>query len=262
MLMFAFLIGSAFFTSILSAVLGMAGGMVLMGLLPLVLTLPAAFAAHGIIQFFANAYRAWLLRKHIHRGIALKSAYGAIAALAFAVCVRFTPHAMVVAFVLGTLPFVRRLPLPRGMLRVEFPGRAAASGFLVAAVQIFAGVAGPLLDVFYLDTSLDKHAVVATKAVGQAFSHLLKTCYFVCLPYLVGGENRFSSTGELSQILWILPFAVGAAFVGTALGARLLERVSDTWFRAVTTRAIECIGVAFLFKGFVLLMGFDGPGSV
>ena len=52
-------------TSFLSGLFGMAGGMVLMGLLLLFLPVPAAMILHGVTQVASNGWRAWLWRAHV-----------------------------------------------------------------------------------------------------------------------------------------------------------------------------------------------------
>ena len=61
------LLGSAsLFTSFVSGILGMAGGMMLMGILIAVMPVPAAMTLHGITQLASNGNRAWMLRREIH----------------------------------------------------------------------------------------------------------------------------------------------------------------------------------------------------
>lgn len=52
-------------TSLISGVLSMAGGMILMGVFSLLLSVPAAMVLHGIAQSFSNGSRVWLYRRHI-----------------------------------------------------------------------------------------------------------------------------------------------------------------------------------------------------
>ena len=52
-------------TSIISGILGMGGGMILMGLYGLLLTVPVAMVLHGVTQFAANGSRAWIHRRAI-----------------------------------------------------------------------------------------------------------------------------------------------------------------------------------------------------
>lgn len=190
MIIVATLLGSAFVTSALSAVLGMAGGMVLMGVLPLVLSVQAALIAHGVIQFFSNAFRAWFLRGHIRRDITVECVGGSLVAVAVASSVVFVPNRATVYLTLGVLPFLKWLQLPMATLGIEKRGRPFMSGFGVMCVQMFAGASGPLLDVFYTESRFGKREIVATKAAVQAVSHLMKSCYFALIPWLARGVSR------------------------------------------------------------------------
>src|SRR5262245_39582744 len=88
-------------TSFLSGILGMAGGMILMGILLLMMPLAAAMVLHGLTQMAANGWRAWLWRQHIVWPIAAQYAAGAVvAAMAFAV-IQVTPSKAAALIILG-----------------------------------------------------------------------------------------------------------------------------------------------------------------
>src|SRR5262249_47189838 len=53
-------------TSFLSGIFGMAGGMLLMGILLLLMPFAAAMVLHGVTQMASNLWRAWLWRSQ-HR---------------------------------------------------------------------------------------------------------------------------------------------------------------------------------------------------
>src|SRR6185369_3793459 len=70
-------------TSFISGILGMAGGMILMGVLLALLPLPAAMMLHGISQLAANGWRALMLRREIDWRVMGGYVAGAALALAF-----------------------------------------------------------------------------------------------------------------------------------------------------------------------------------
>src|SRR3954469_17958167 len=76
----AALTASVLSTSFISGVFGMAGGMILMGLLLSLMPLAPAMALHGITQIASNGARAWTWRQHIGWRIVLRYALGALAA--------------------------------------------------------------------------------------------------------------------------------------------------------------------------------------
>ena len=47
-------------------------------------------------------------------------------------------------------------------------------GALCATLQLVAGVSGLLLDVFFVRSAMDRHGVVATRAMSQILGHLIK----------------------------------------------------------------------------------------
>ncbi len=56
---------TALVTSFISGILGMAGGMIFMGVLLALLTVPQAMVLHGVTQLAANGWRAILWRTSI-----------------------------------------------------------------------------------------------------------------------------------------------------------------------------------------------------
>ena len=53
------------FTALLSGVFGMAGGLILVGVLLVVMPLPQAMVLHAVTQMASNGWRALLWRQHI-----------------------------------------------------------------------------------------------------------------------------------------------------------------------------------------------------
>src|SRR5215831_1865690 len=72
---------STLVTSFISGILGMAGGMILMGILLATLPLPAAMMLHGISQLAANGWRAMMLRRQVDWRVVRGYAVGAALAL-------------------------------------------------------------------------------------------------------------------------------------------------------------------------------------
>src|SRR5262245_25578359 len=52
-------------TSFISGIFGMAGGMILLGILLAIMPLAAAMVLHGLTQMASNGWRAWLWMTHI-----------------------------------------------------------------------------------------------------------------------------------------------------------------------------------------------------
>ncbi len=235
----AFVVAAAFVTATVSGVLGMAGGLLLMGALLLVLPATTAFVAHGLLQLVSNGWRVVLHRRHVSVPIIAWYALGSLTAAALLAAVRYVPSKPLTYLFLGLVPLL--VWLPKGVLRLDAsrPAHAVAAGLAVTSVNLVAGVAGPLLDVFFVRTSLGRHAVVATKAATQVLSHAAKVA-------LYGGPLLSEGWTDLPVLVLLL--AVPLSMLGTVAGGRLLDRLSDASFRAATRWVVTAIGATYLVQ--------------
>jgi uncharacterized membrane protein YfcA len=234
---------SALVTSFISGILGMAGGMILMGILLAVLPLPAAMLLHGITQLASNGWRALLWRREVDWRAFRGYLFGALLALAFFAAVQLVVGKPIALIVMGFTPFVA-LALPEKLhLNVERRGHALACGAVCMVLSLTAGVSGPILDVFFVRSKMSRHGVVATKAMTQSLSHVLKILYFGAF---LAVEGR-AVDPRLAAMMVVL------AFAGTSLSRRVLEKMNDESFRFWTRWTVMTLGVFYLASGVLLL---------
>lgn len=247
-----FILITAFLTAALSGIFGMAGGLVLMGALALVLPVSAAFATHGILQIVANGWRAWLHRRHVAWRIVGVYAVASIVAGVVVWKLALLPSKPVLFLLLGLVPMLVWLPQNWISLDASRPVHAFISGFLVTALNLSAGVAGPLLDIFFVRTSLDRHQIVATKAATQVFSHGAKIAVYG-LPLLMGPLIG-PQTGTRASLppLWLFALAIPLSMAGTAVGGMVLDRMTDANFKRWTRWIVTLIGLFYLYQAWAL----------
>jgi uncharacterized protein len=234
----AFVIVAAFLTAALSGIFGMAGGLVLMGALALVLPVSAAFVTHGILQLVANGWRAVLHRRHIAwRIVAVYAAGSTVAGLVMA-AVALQPSRPLLYLLLGLVPLLVWIPQRWLKLDAADPRQGFLSGLLVTGLNLTAGVAGPLLDVFFVRTALTRHQIVSTKAATQVFSHLAKILVYGA-PLIAAGEDA-------APPLWVFAAAVPLSMAGTALGGLVLNRMSDVDFKRWLRWIVTAVGLLYL----------------
>lgn len=229
-------------TSFLSGVFGMAGGMVLMGILIAVVPVSTAMVLHGTAQMTSNGWRAILWRGNIDYRIFGRYIMGLLAAGLLFSFVGFVPDRAVVLISLGIIPFLAVLVPARYVPQASSRGGAEACGFVNTCMQFIAGVSGPLLDVFFVRSDMDRRSVVATKAACQTLSHLAKLVYFA---QLMGGDSK---TEEVAMMI-----AVTMAIAGTTLSKFVLEKLTDSQFRRWTKGLVMTIGVVYLVQGIYVL---------
>ena len=158
-MIYAFLIFASLLTAIISGLFSMAGGLVLIGLCAFFLSVPATMALHGVTQTFSNGARVWIYRSHIKWSVLLPYSIAAITVLMVFWFISFVPTTGLLFLLIGTIPIIA-LSLPKTLhLDVQKKPIAVLCGLVVKTAQMLSGVAGPLFDVFYVNTAVKKICV-------------------------------------------------------------------------------------------------------
>ena len=212
-----------------------------MGVLVLLLPVATAMIVHGAVQAASNGARCLFLRKHVQWGIVPPYAAGAALVVAGFAAATLVPEPGVVLMLVGALPWLARATPRFAALDIRRPATAFSCGIVVTAAQLFAGASGPLLDAFYLNTTLDRFQVVASKAFTQTLGHLAKVGYY---GFLVGGAGI-----DVDVPGWLLALACLVAVAGARIGTRLLARLQDHRFRRISGQVILALGAACVVRG-------------
>ena len=239
----AIILSAALFTSFVSSIFGMLGGLLLMAALITLMSTGPAMVLHGLIQFASNGYRAFLNRQHIQWHIIVVFLVGAMLALTALAFISFEPDEATVLIALGTLPFIAA-GLPKSLsLDISRPYMPVFAGFVVVPVNVLAGIGGPILDVFFQRVTLTRHQIVATKAVIQALAHTTKIIYF---GVLIGCAQNWPPVS-------LLLGALAVTVVGTTLGKPVLDSLADKVFFAWTQRILLGVGFLLVIRGILIL---------
>ncbi|MGE0766812.1 MAG: TSUP family transporter [Hyphomicrobiaceae bacterium] len=238
-------------TSFLSGIFGMAGGMILLGVLLALLTLPEAMALHAVTQIASNGWRGVLWVGHVRWRAASWFLLGCAASFAVWSIWRYVPSKPLTLILLGATPFMVRM-LPAG--RKPDPDRPV-HGVLVGAasmiLMLLAGVSGPLIDTFFLGGKFERRQIIATKAACQVFCHGAKLAYF-------GGIVE--RAGSLDP--WLAGLAMVASVTGTSLAKPVLERLSDAQYRRWANHIITTIALAYIAQGLYQLASTASKGML
>ena len=218
----ALLCGVAFASAVLSAMVGLAGGTVLLAVMLFFFEPAAAIPLHGVIQLLSNGTRTLVQGRHV-----AWSVVGWYSLFLLPLALAGAHVALAMPTTLGTTligVFVLVATLRPGWLRIRpasarsqarrFALLGGAAGFLGSLI----GVVGPLVAPFFLHLGLSRRGVVGTSAACQAAGHLAKIAAF--------GWVGFSYREHLG-ILTAMSMLVIA---GTMVGSRLLDRVNEALF--------------------------------
>lgn len=230
-------------TAFLSGLFGMAGGLILIGVLLALMPLPSAMVLHAITQMASNGWRALLWRAHIRwRPVAVYLIGCALALAAWSIT-RYVPDKPIALLLLGVTPFMARL-LPSGIKpNPDSVWQGAFYGSVCMGLMLMTGVSGPLMDTFFLGGKFGRREIIATKAACQVASHFAKLIYF---------GSIIDQAASLDPALAAV--AVAASMLGTTLARRLLEAMSDQTYRVWATRLITTIAGYYILYGSWLLV--------
>lgn len=230
-------------TSFLSGVFGMAGGIILIAILLVMMPVASAMVLQGATQFVGNAWRAWLWRSSIRWQIFYYYVAGAALAFGALSLVRFTPDKPVALIAIGVIGFAG-LWLPAGIAPdITKRWHSFGCGALCTVLHLIAGVSGPVLDVSFVRTNLNRMETVATKAVVQALGHLTKVIYF---GQILAGSSESVAPAAIA-------LALVAAVIGTHMSRHILDIITDAQFRTWSRGLIVGIAALCLLQGVYLL---------
>jgi uncharacterized membrane protein YfcA len=248
------ILAAAFITATISGVFGMAGGLILMGVLVAFVPVATAMVMHGFIQIVSNLSRAALLARHIAWSLVGRYALGVIAAVALIAIITWRPTQPVVFLLLGVTAMVVWVPKSIVEVNVEKPFQAEFCGFVVQTFNTLAGVAGPLLDLFFVKTGLPRQTVVATKASTQVLAHAVKIAFWG-LPLLDLLKSPEAAAAARLPPLWLFAAVIPLSLTGTWLGGKVLDRMTDANFREWTKWIVTATGSVYLVRGALALAG-------
>jgi len=230
-------------TSFLSGIFGMAGGMILVGILLVMMPVPEAMMLHGVTQMASNGWRGLLWWRHVRWALVAAYVTGCALALGVWSFTRYVPSLPIALLLLGLTPFLVRL-LPKSFRpNAESLPQGAIYGTVCMTLILLTGVAGPLIDTFFLGGKFDRREIVATKAICQIFGHAAKLIYFGTL---------IDQAASVDPIVAAL--AIVSSMIGTSLAKQVLEAMSDQQYRKWANAIIVTIAGYYVVHGTYLLV--------
>lgn len=233
---------AAFATSILSAMAGLGGGIVLLVAIAQFFAPTVAIPIHGGIQIVSNGSRAAILRRHI-----------AWPAVGWSTLLLFPASLVGVAVATSVPEQVARLAIGVFVLAVAWRpqllkwrgaermpertliGVGAVSGFLNTTV----GASGPVTSPFFKAVTVSHTAFVASAAAAQVFAHASKILAFTLDDFAITDHLAVIGVGAIG--------VTAGSWVGTRLLGRTSERRLDLLFKVVLSAlAVRLIGQSLL----------------
>lgn len=233
-------------TSALTAITGVGGGMILIGLMPLFVPAAAVVPVHGVTQLVSNATRAWFGREALDWRYVGQFLVGSLVGLAvFGVLIRYVELTLIPLFIgVYILLITWSSAFNRLIRRFE---SFFWVGFLQTGLGVFVGTPGPL-NIAVLNKHYDNnHVVVTTGALMMTVVHSAKLLVYLSLGF------AFIEYWQLLVMMVIM------ATVGSWLGTRLRQRISMLWLKKLlpwllTMLALRLIG-GIVYQQFLVHQG-------
>jgi uncharacterized membrane protein YfcA len=227
----------AILTSVISAVIGMGGGVTLLSVLSVVLPYQLLIPIHGAVQLVSNISRTFYLRKNIKWNFAIPFIFGTPIGflISYFILKRVTDpstYFLILAFfILYTIFKPKRLPHfklgPKGWFLLGI-----ASGVQGSLI----GATGPLIAMFYLRDDISKEEVIATKAFQQIIVHLLKIPLFLSLDF------NYIAHWDYLVVLCT------CALVGSFIGIKVLHKVNEKLFKILFKSVLFFAAIRLIYK--------------
>lgn len=255
MLIYVVLGSAALIGSLISAVIGMAGGMISLAVMLCFLSHGEAVPTHAVVQLFGNGTRVLVFLKDVHWAALGRFTLGALPGMVVG---------MTLLWAMGEAeqaePYLKTLIglyilvatyLPKsGKQRGEstrswdFVGLGFASG--IASLTV--GAVGPLIGPMFVRRDFPKERLIATKAICQLVTHIAKIPVFFTLR-----ELDVPRLGTIALVMILM------AVLGTLLGRRMVDRVREGHFVLAYRIGLTISGVKVMFvDGVGQLLAGDG----
>ena len=235
-------------TSSISAVLGMGGGIILLGIMAIII--PNGYmviALHGIIQLISNSTRTFVFRKYLKKKLIKEFLIGAIigaglSAIIIFLLIRFfevsSASEIKVDFLKPLIGiFIIWYLFLKGPKKEKESKSFIKVGSISGLASIFIGATGPLIAPFFLNSNLTKENIIANKAACQMITHLTKIPLFIF----------FFNVSYIQEYKLLLPLII-AVFIGTNFGKKILDMIPEKLFIKLFKTALFIIAIKLIFS--------------
>lgn len=227
-------------TSVLTAVAGLGGGMLLLALMAQLFAPAILIPLHGVAQFFSNANRGFIHRSHLQWAYLTPFIIGSVVGAFLFVPLVVYVNPVIGAMVLG-LFIILITWFPRWLNASRL--HPLLSGGLISGLGVLFGATGPLAMSAHPKANWTKEQIVGNHGAAMAFQHGVKVVAFIVAGVQL--QKYFAHIGVLFVGAWL----------GTYIGTRLLKKISDDRFKTILKWVLTILGVRLILVNAHILVG-------
>ncbi len=230
---FWLLAGVSFFTSFMTAAIGIGGGTVLLAVMAQVVPVNAIIPVHGVVQLGSNAGRVVLFLKSIDRALFGWFMLGALIGAAIGGRVVVELPANILRIVLGSF-ILYSVWGPKLKTLTGSTCVLAIGGFLTTTLTMFVGATGPLVMSMLRSFPLSPSGLVGTMAACVGLQHCLKIVVFGVLGF------------AFAPWLPLIALMIGLGFLGTLFGRQVLLKIDPKRFAFVLKIVLTALALRLI----------------
>lgn len=233
---FWMLVVLSFFTSFLTAAVGLGGGTIMLAVIAQVLPVKAIIPIHAVVQLGSNFGRAAVLYRSVNMPLVLWFLLGSLVGALLGGKIVFDLPTNGLQIILGMFILYTAWASPKFSL----PATTSAwtiGGFLSTTLTMFVGATGPFVMSMLKPFSLDPVAQVATFATSLVIQHSLKIIVFGMLGFV------------FTSYIPLLVLMVAVGFLGTLAGRLVLIKVDHTTFNRLLNIVLTLLALRLIIKG-------------
>ncbi len=221
---------ASFSTSLISAIFGIGGGIILLVFFASFLPPLAIIPVHAVVQLASNGGRVFLLRKEIHWPIIstfiLGCAFGAILG---GMIVLQIPHELIKLlmgiFILWSI--YGYLP--------KFNNKQIFFGSIIScSLSVIVGATGAFIAAIVNTFKLPKLNHIATVAFVMMTKHILKIGVFIVLGF------------SFSPYINLMIVMVLSGFLGTIIGKKIMYQINESFFRKLLNLVLSILALRII----------------
>jgi uncharacterized membrane protein YfcA len=230
------LIVISFFGSLITASVGIGGGIVLLAAMATVMPTPAVIPVHGAVQLASNAGRLSLLRAHIDWQVVAVFGLGTAVGIALGGNMVVTLPTNILRIGLGCF-ILYSVWGPAMRLAGRSNIVVAGVGLIASFLTMFFGATGSFISAMLRQRPYTPHQLVATHSVCMALQHSFKVIAFAVLGFV------FAEWAGLIALMML------SGLGGTYLGSLILNRLPAASFATGLKAILTLLALNLLASG-------------
>lgn len=231
------LVSMSAFTSMMTAAVGIGGGVLLLAIMAQILPVQALIPVHGLVQLGSNGNRAYMTRQHIDWKMSRLFILGAIVGAVISVWIVIQlPLDVIRLSVAFFILFLIWGPKPTAVTLSNV--KLVIAGGVTTIISAFVGATGPLVAAFVHRQNMDKLPTVATFAACMSFQHMLKAMVFLTVGF------------AFQDWFFVIVLMIISGAVGTWVGLHLLKSLPADLFKQLFSWVVTALALRLCWQVF------------